>query len=292
MSLDCLPATIRAISRQSLAMGREQRGRATGYQGLVMHNTTDTILKIAAASLLMVSAARAEYVVDADSSTPGNQPGSVYTPIGLGGTTMSEGWEKLTSTLYPGNGSFPGTSAWVGALGSQVGPDAGANGLGKVSNGFAGGPYPASASVYFGGILNAPNVNGGTLEVDASSTGLLSGVKTVVFHLDIGEAWTYDLYNRVAPSITVNTTSGTFTRSAVFASRYAKVYNGQVWMNGKYEDLYINSRAYQFDLNSLGTVTGFTITFSGVQHAQVHGLGLEQSTDVNTTNNTLPTDLP
>jgi hypothetical protein len=258
-----------------------------------MHNTTDTILKLAAASLLMVSAARAEYLADADTTTPGLQPGSVYTPVGLSGTTKSEGWEKLTSTLYPGNGGFPGTSAWVGALGSQVGPDAGDNGLGKVSNGLAGGPYPASSSIYFGGILNIPNTNGGTLQVDASSTGLLSGVKTVVFHLDIGEAWTYDLYNRTAPSITITTTSGTYTRSAAYASRYAKVYNGQVWMNGQWEDLYINSRAYQFDLNGLvGTVTGFKVSFSGVQHAQIHGLGLEQSTSVYTGTDALPANLP
>ena len=249
-----------------------------------MQNTTDTILKLTVASLLFFSAAHAEYKADADPLTAGNQPGSVYVPVTLSGTTKSEGWEKLTSTLYPGNGGFPGTSSWLGALGSQVGPDAGANGLGKVSNGVAGGPYPSSASIYFGGILSIPNTYGGTLEVEASGTGLLSGVKTVVFQLDIGEAWTYDLYNDDEPVLSVTTTSGTYTVGSLFASRYAKVYNGQVLMNGVYEDLYINSRAYQYNLNGLpGTVTSFAVTFSGVQHTQVHGLGLQQSTAVTTT---------
>lgn len=258
-----------------------------------MKTTTLPLLKIALASTLIAGAVRAEYLADKDPVTTGNQPGSVYSPVTLSGTTMSEGWEQLTSSIYPGNGGFPGTSAWLGALGSQVGPDAGANGLGKVSNGFAGGPYPASASIYFGGVLSVPNTNGGTLEVDASSSGLLSGVKTAVFHLDIGEAWTYDLYNRTAPVATVTTTMGTYTVSAAYASRYAKVYNGQVWMNGQYEDLYINSRAYQFDFDVLpGTVTGFVVSFSGVQHAQVHGLGLQQSTDVYTGSNALPAHVP
>jgi hypothetical protein len=64
-------------------------------------------------------------------------------------------------------------------------------------------------------------------------------------------------------------------------------------MNGTYEDLYINSRAYQFDLDLVpGTVSGFTITFTGVQHAQIHGLGLQQSTDVYTGTDALPADVP
>jgi len=258
-----------------------------------MKTTTLPLLKIALLSTLIAGSVQAEYLADKDPVTAGNQPGSIYTPVTLTGSTMSEGWEQLSSSVYPGNGSFPGTAAWVGALGSQVGPDAGANGLGKVSNGLAGGPYPASASIYFGGVLNLPNTNGGTLEVEASSTGFLSGTKTVVFHLDIGEAWTYDLYNRTAPVLTVTSSSGTYTVNASYASRYAKVYNGQVLMNGVWEDLYINSRAYQFDLDLVpGTVSGFTVTFTGVQHAQIHGLGLQQSTDVYTGTNALPTHVP
>ena len=258
-----------------------------------MKDTTNTLFGIALASVVVLSSARAEYFADTDPLTAGNQPGSIYTPVSIGGTTMSEGWEELTSTLYPGNGSFPGTSAWSGTLASQVGPDAGANGLGKVANGIAGGPYPSSSSIYFGGILTIPNTFGGTLEVDATGSGLLPGVQTVVFHLDIGEAWTYDLHNDDEPVLTCTTTSGTYTVYASYASRYAKVYDGQVYMNGNWEDLYINSRAYQYDLSSLpGTVTGVNVSFNGVQHAQVHGLGLQQSTDAYPSTDLLPADIP
>jgi hypothetical protein len=253
--------------------------------------TQHTFLKPFLASLLLLASARAEYVVDADPSTSGNQPGSVYIPLTLGGTTKSEGWEKLTSTLYPGNGGFPGWSAWVGALGSQLGPDAGSSGIAKIANGVGGGPYPSGASIYFGGTGLLPNLFGGTLEAQASGAAVLSGVQTVVFQLDIGEAWTYDLYSAAAPVLYATTSSGTTAVPASFASRYAKVYNGQVWMNGQYEDLYINSRAYQFDVSGLGTITSFTVRFSAVQHAQVHGAGLQQSTDIHS-NDELPAHVP
>ncbi|MFD0893882.1 hypothetical protein KBB96_10695 [Luteolibacter ambystomatis] len=247
---------------------------------------------IAFASLLLASVANAEYVADADPVTSGNQPGSIYSPLTLSGTTKSEGWTKLTAANYPGNGSYPGNSAWVGALGSQVGPNAGANGLAKVSNGTSGGPYPTSASIYHGGYGTTANTFGGTLSVPVSGSGLLSGVKTVIFQLDIGEAWTYDLFDDVAPVLTYTTSSGTYTISATYASRYVKYPNGQVYMNGTWEDLYINSRAYQFNLSGVTeTILSYSVSFSGVEHSQVYGLGLQQSTATLTTN-ILPTNIP
>ncbi|WP_367872215.1 hypothetical protein [Luteolibacter sp. Populi] len=254
--------------------------------------TQHTILKSVLATLMLAASARAEYFADTDPVAAGNQPGSIYIPLSLGGSTVSEGWEALTSAAYPGNGSFPGLGAWTGALLSQSGPDFGTNGLAKIANGVGGGPYPASTSIYFGGVSSLPNILGGTLEAQATGTGVLSGVKTVVFHLDIGEAWTYDLYNRAAPVLHVTTAGGTTTINPTYSSRYAKVYNGQVLMNGVWEDLYINSRAYQYNLNGVsGTITGLRVRFQGAQHAQVHGLGLQQSTDIYTTDE-LPTAVP
>ncbi|MDB6080233.1 MAG: hypothetical protein JWO82_3980 [Akkermansiaceae bacterium] len=250
-----------------------------------MKTSTNIITKVALAALLLTSSTTfAEYVTDADPVTAGNQPGSVYSPVSLTGTTKSEGWTAMTAANYPGNGGFPGTSAWTGPLASQVGPNAGANGLAKLANGTAGGPYPSSGSIYHGGVLSIPNTFGGTLAAQASGTGLLSGVKTVVFQLDIGEAWTYDLYNDVAPVLTYTTSAGTFTVNASFASKYAKVYNGQVLMNGENVDLYINSRSYQFNLSGVsGTITSLSVKFNGVQHSQVYGAGLQQSTTTYTT---------
>lgn len=258
-----------------------------------MKQTTAITLKLALATLLFSPLANAEYVADANPAVSGNQPGSLYKPLTLTGTTKSEGWEKLTSALYPGNGTYPGASAWVGALGSQVGASAGANGLAKIANGATtgGGPYPASSSIYFGGSGSTPDTHGGTLAVNATGTGFLSGVKTVLFHLDIGEAWTYDLYNDVAPVLYYTTSGGTFARTALAGSRYAKVANGQVLMNGVWEDLYINSRIYQFNLDGISGITSFSVRFDGVEHAQVHGTGLQQSTTVNTSS-ILPANIP
>ena len=243
-----------------------------------MKTTTLTLFKATIAAALF-HAAQAEYI---------DGVGSVYTPVALSGNTFSEGWEQLTSTAYPGNGSFPGNGAWTGALLSQTGDNAGDNGLVKASNGFAGGPYPASGSIYFGGILNAPNVHGGELAVQASGTGVLDDVKTVVFHADIGEAWTYDFYNGDAPVLHVTTTLGTYEIETDYTSLYAQVDNGEVYMNFQWEDLYINSYAFQFDLSTLpGDVTSFSLEFHGVQHAQLYGIGLQQS-DVTETESVLP----
>lgn len=227
-----------------------------------------------------VGSASAEYFTD-KSPAAGAQPGSLYVPVSApSGTTasLSEGWEELTATAYPDNDvTFPGTGTWLAALESLVGDDAGSNGLLKTANGFAGGPYPASASIYYGGILNVANTDGGKLTVSASGAGLLSGVKTVVFQIDIGEAWTYDLYNNVAPVLTYTTSAGTFTAPLAFQSLYKETFNGTVSMPSGTEDLNINSRAYQFDLGGeTGTITSFSISFRGVQHAQLYGAGLQQ----------------
>ncbi|RYD24398.1 MAG: hypothetical protein EOP88_00290 [Verrucomicrobiaceae bacterium] len=102
-------------------------------------------------------AANAEYFTD-KSPAAGAQPGSLYVPVSApSGTTasLSEGWEELTATAYPDNDvTFPGTGTWPAALESLVGDDAGSNGLLKTTNGFAGGPYPASGSELAVGLSN------------------------------------------------------------------------------------------------------------------------------------------
>lgn len=225
---------------------------------------------------------QAEYFLDADTVTPGSQPGSKFVPVTAPTGTVdkfSEGWEKLTSTQNPGvSVGFPGSGTWQAVAYSHVGLDAPLNSVVKTGNGFGGlgGPYPASASIYYGGMSSVPNLDGGELTFAASGAGVLPALKTVVFQIDIGEAWTYDLYNNVAPVLhyTSTTTSGTI--SASFSSLYKETANGTVTMPSGDEPLNINSRAYQFNLSGLGTITGFTITFRGVQHAQLYGAGLQQ----------------
>lgn len=253
---------------------------------------TTALIKPVLVSILMMPVVHAEYVADADPVTPGNQPGSLYKPVTLTGTTKSEGWQKLTSSLYPGNGGYPGNALWTGTpLVSKVGPDAGASSLVKLFNGTSGGPYPGSASIYFGGSGSTPNTFGGTLAAQASGSGLVSGVKTIVFQADIGEAWTYDLHDDDEPVLTYTTSAGSFQLSPVHSSLYSRYDNGQVLMNGVWEDLYINSRAYQFNLNGISGILSISVSFDGVEHAQLYGIGLQQS-DVQATSSVLPPPAP
>lgn len=242
---------------------------------------------------LLTTSVHAEYFTDKDPVTSGAQPGSLFVPVAAPtGTTssISEGWEELTAAAYPDNDvGFPGTGTWPEALESQVGDDAGSNGLDKFSNGFAGGPYPASSGIYYGGMLTIPNTDGGELGVDISAAGLLPGVKTVVLQLDIGEAWTYDLYNDEPPVLTYTTSSGSGTATLSYQILYKETYNGTVSMPSGTEELNINSRAYQFDLSGVtGTITSLSISFNGVQHAQLYGAGLQQFDAASTSVSLLP----
>lgn len=233
---------------------------------------------IAALGFAAISAtpSHAEYFLDKDPGTAGNQSGSTYVPVTAptGSANISEGWEQLTASQYPDvNAGFPGSADWDDVALSHVGTHDETSYLYKSANGVGGGPYPASASIYFGGTSSTTNIDGGELTIATDSA--LSGVKTVVFQLDIGEAWTYDLYAVPVLHYTL-VGGGGGSVNAAYQSLYKEVANGQVYMNGVWENLNINSRAYQFNLNGLGTIESFSIKFKGVQHAQVHGAGLQQ----------------
>lgn len=229
----------------------------------------------------------AEYFTASDPANPGTAAGSYFKPVAAPtGTSasFSEGWEQLTKTAYSlTTYNFPGNGFWPD-LESQTGGAAGANVLHKISNGSGGGPYPATGSIYYGGTSSTPNTAGGALAVVASGPGVLTGVKTVVFQIDIGEAWTYDFLSGAAPVLTYTTASGSTTISATFSSHYKEVYNGQVLMEGVMENLNINSYAYQFNLGTVTGITSFSISFEGVQHAQLYGTGLQQFNAATSTN--------
>ena len=200
------------------------------------------------------------------------------------GNVSNNAWVNLTTfaqngvpgiTGYPG---FPGTGAWPAPIASQVnstGSDAAA--LSKVANGNGGAPYVASGSMYFGGFSGAYNNNGGTLRVTDSTP--LANLQTVVFQVGIGEAWTYDFYNGVLPTLSYTTAAGTTTGvAATFSSTLEAFFNGTVSMPTGEESLYINQYGLQWDLSSVSQpITSFSIDFTGVQHAQLYGMTLTQS---------------
>lgn len=194
-------------------------------------------------------------------------------PYALGGTSESNGWLTINGSIFPGTGSFPGTTMWS-PLGSTTGGDAV---LAKISNGTGGGPYAASGSMYFGGFSGDPNVHGGTLA--AQDLTPVADLSNIVFQIQIGEAATYDFYNGVLPTLSYTTSSG--TTGGLVATDTAlleQYFNGTVTMPTGEEPLYINTYALQWDLSGVSEeITAFSISFTGVQHAQLYAMQLDQN---------------
>lgn len=202
---------------------------------------------------------------------------------GLSGNTQFDAWPVLTvAASGPGYGGFPGTTPWPGAFGSTSGGDAG---LYKISNGTGGGPYPATGSIYYGGFSGDINNNGGTLAVTDSTP--VGDLAQVVFQIQIGEAWTYDFWNDVLPVLSYN--GGSQNLAATTTDLLEAYYNGTVAMPTGDEDIYINTYKMMWDLSSLVTpITDFSISFTGVQHAQLYALRLDQSDEISASSSPVP----
>jgi hypothetical protein len=227
---------------------------------------------VAVASLVCaVAPACAEYVA-----------GVAIVHPALTGTTQYDGWIAMSSTNYPGYGSFPGSAPWPAPIGSNRTPANTFNasepadaGVMKTANGAGGGgPLPLSGTIYFGGFDQSVNTFGGTLAVSDATP--VPGLATVVFQVQIGEAWTYDFYNHVLPTLSYNGGSQRLPATRSFITdRYD---NGTVQMPSGTEHIYNNTYLLQWDLRAIaGPITAFAIEFSGVQHAQVYGMALDQS---------------
>jgi hypothetical protein len=190
-----------------------------------------------------------------------------------------------------GTGGFPGTTMW-----SPQNPQPGSNEtntkLVKVTNGVGGGPYAASGSVYYGGFSGNPNLDGGTLALSSASP--MDALQTVLFQIQIGEAATYDFYNDVLPtmSYTLAGDVNLYTLAASGTSNYSKLDNGTVTMPTGEEPLYINSYAMWFDFSAVvGDVESFNVSWTGVQHAQLYGVSIQQD-DVALSSSVLPLAVP
>ena len=210
--------------------------------------------------------------------------------LGLSGTVSYDGWTNLTvgggysGVFFPGTSAWPTTGSWtsynpgtgaVGAIGSNT-PGSGDALLYKVSNGASGGPYPAGGSIYFGGASATVNLNGGTLGmVDLTP---VSGVKTIAFQVEIGEAFGYDFFNHTLPTLRYTTEEGTFTMAATYSDLVSQIYSGDIYMPSGYEDIYKNTWGVQFNLGGItDPILSYEVQFTGVQHAQVYSMQLDQS---------------
>jgi hypothetical protein len=202
----------------------------------------------------------------------------------LSGNTQYDGWDdyqsapsdprtNIVASANPGFPGFPGSGAWPAAGIGSGSTGSGDATLHKTTNGTGGGPYPASGSIYFGGFSGAINNNGGTLAVRDATP--VAGVENVVFQVQIGEAWTYDFFNGALPTLSFN--GGSQNLVATASQLVDSLFNGTVQMPTGPEDVFINTHLLQWDLSGLGPITDFTVSFTGVQHAQVYGLRLDQS---------------
>lgn len=205
--------------------------------------------------------------------------------ITLTGTTDVDTWittsstSGLTAAANPGYPSFfTSTNPWPAPIGSHVGGDATLN---KTANGAGGGPFPSGESIYFGSFGTVVNTFGGSLAV--TDTTPISGLQTVVFQLEIGEAWGYDLFDGELPTLTYTYDNGSGTQtsdvlSASFSTILVSAFNGTVEMPSGTEEIYINLYALQWDLSAIeDNITSFTIEFSAVEHAQVYAAQVNQS---------------
>lgn len=204
--------------------------------------------------------------------------------LALGGNTSYDKWETSALTAGANNAGydpsehFPGfgsPSPWPRTIASSLGGDAELDKVNGTGN-------PLSGSIYFGGFSTAPNVSAGTLAVIDNNP--LANLKTVVFQLEIGEAAGYDLYDDPvagATPVLYYTTEG--NRIALDGPAFSFTLVNQV-DNGTFEaptgtePLYLNTWAFQWDLSDVTTpITSLEIEFTGVQHAQVYSLQLDQS---------------
>lgn len=209
------------------------------------------------------------FSVAALAALAGLSQGAIVDP-GLSGTTQSDTWSNasLTAGANPGYPSFPGSAPWPSAIGSSAGADAT---LSKTS----GSAYPAGTSLYFGGFSATPNASGATLKV-ADSTPVV-GITTVIFQIEIGEAYGYDFYNHVLPTLSYN--GGSQNLAATSSALTGQVNAGSFDTPDGTQPLYNNTYLLYWDLSAIsGPITDFSISFTGVQHAQLLQMRLDQST--------------
>jgi hypothetical protein len=202
--------------------------------------------------------------------------------ITLAGNTSYDGWNNLTAANYPGFPGFPGTGNWPHPITANT-PGSGDATFNKIANGNGGGAEPAGSSIYNGGFSADPNTQGATFAVADSTP--LANLQTLVFQLDIGQAFGYDLWNGALPTLTYTTSAGVFNAAASFFGTLVKYDTGEsvdmpIGPGGSLEavEIYQNLYAYQFDLSGVtDPITGFAIDYIGVQHSQIYAMQLDQS---------------
>ena len=180
-----------------------------------------------------------------------------------GGNTSYDGWENLT-------GNNPDTSGWPSGITSNTTQSGDAKLVG-----ISVGPYPAWESIYFPSLTLNENELGGTLAVGESTP--LAGVRTIVLQVKIGEGLLHDFHTPDGyPVLKIN--QGGASIEPTFSKRLNQVPSGSYELSeNEVYPIYINTWAFQWNLDQGVTVGSFQIEFSAVTHAQVYALQLDQT---------------
>jgi hypothetical protein len=191
---------------------------------------------------------------------------------GLSGSTQYDEWVNLNAATFPGvTGGFPGSAAWAaGGMGSN------ATGSGDAQfTKLSGNAFAATASIYSGGFVATPNSLGAAMAVTDATP--LAGVQTIVFQIDIGEAFGFDFFNDVAPVLSYN--GGSQNLAALSAQITGTVQNG-TFLNPvtmQEEPVFVNTWMVTWDVSSLGPISSLSVGWSDVMHSQIYALRLDQS---------------
>lgn len=208
-------------------------------------------------SILFTTATLSAALIEAVQSAP--------IVINLPGTSSYDGWEDLTSANYPGYTS----AAWPGAIASNT-SGSGDAGLSKISGMGA----PAGASIYSGGFSATPNTLGSAFRISDATVPL--NLETVVFQIEIGEAFGYDFYNGTLPTLSYN--DGSQNIVATYSAILSQVQDGTFdpGDGSGPQPIYITLYGLQWDLRGLGPITSVDINWTVVQHSQTYSMQLDQ----------------
>jgi hypothetical protein len=200
-----------------------------------------------------------------------------------GGNTSYDGWKDLTRDYYIDYGM----GSWPSGISSNP-PQIGAAQLVKIT----GEAYPLNESIYFPSMNLNQNELGGTLAIQDSAP--LAGVRTIVLQVKIGESLLHDFHTPSGyPLLKINQ-GGTLIGTPIAPSFSTQVDREP---NGFYDEypIYINTWAFQWNLDQGVTVDLFQIEFSAVTHAQVYALQLDQTSVLQSqqifANNQLPPEI-
>jgi hypothetical protein len=207
-----------------------------------------------------------------------------------GGTTTFDGWSNMT-VLRLGSlnyGSWPGNKIWTQAITANVTGSGGGllNRLAGSPNG--GGPFPSDTSVYFGSSTTVANTLGGTLGVSRAP---VSGVRTVVFQIELGEGQPQGQTRYFFHEPVGNPTAGRPTLyvngQPLSAPTHTALVNQRSTEDGggaNFEDpVFVNTYGYQWNI-STSNVTSLEVRFSCVEHVSIYSMRLDQTSVLQTGN--------